>query len=534
MFPGQTNRPLNPSAKTNRMGKLLAEAQKLAGLGAWELDMDSQQITWSVETYQLFGLDPATESPGFAQFLESIHPEDKTLFQQSVEKLLQEGLPFSVDIRLLQPDGTGRYVQAKTQVIRRRSKIVRLIGTLLDIQDRKQLELSLLRAKEEAEALTRSKSEFLSSMSHEIRTPMNAIIGLTDMLLQEDLKPQIIDNIQMIKYSSDNLLVLINDILDLSKIEAGKVTFEQVEFDLHPLLSDFSKTNSFKAKEKGLGFDFHLEPNVPRVLIGDPYRLNQILLNLTSNAIKFTLQGYIHLRVAPIQQQDGVATLLFTVQDTGIGMSEAELSKIFERFVQASLNTTRQYGGTGLGLTITKKLVDLQGGKISVSSKAGEGSTFSVELSFKASEKIALAETIHTHKAEKDLSGVKILMVEDNVMNQIVGKRLLNRWKAEIDIANDGKEALELLHQHRYHLILMDIHLPKMNGYEITKLIRDGQSGISNRDIPIIALTADAFPEMKAKTLSAGMNDWVIKPFDQNSFFDSIVRNLPDSTLSTE
>lgn len=507
-------------------GISLSEAQKIAHLGSWELDLTSKRMVWSDETFRMFGLEPGTETPSFEQYLSMIHPEDSVAYMEQVSRAINEGTTYETEMRILLPDGSDKYVLAKGQPIVEKRNVTRLVGTILDINNRKMVEFELKKAKEEAEMLTHSKSEFLSNMSHEIRTPMNAIIGLTDMLLQEELKPQVRDNIRMIKYSSDNLLVIINDILDFSKIEAGKVTFEQVEFELSQLIQDLEKTVDLRAKEKGLRIQTFIDESLPKVLIGDPYRLNQILLNLASNAVKFTQQGQISIRAKKLEQAGEQVKLLFEVEDTGIGIASEELDKIFESFVQASGTTTREYGGTGLGLTITKKLVELQEGKISATSIMDEGSVFRFELFFKVSDKEALTLPEPVQTEDKNLIGAKILMVEDNGINQIVAKRLLTRWNAEIDIANDGKEALAFLRYKQYDVVLMDIHLPKMNGYEITAIIRDPNSEVLDHDVPIVALTADAFPETREKTISAGMDDFVIKPFEQNLFYRTIVRNL--------
>ncbi|MES2730474.1 MAG: ATP-binding protein [Bacteroidota bacterium] len=501
-------------------------------LGSWELKTEGDELTFSEESLRLLGIISLAKAPTLEQFYTQLNSQDISLVQQSLQAALQEGKPFQIDILAVLPDNTYQYLLMQGAALYQGNQVTRIHGILLNINERKQMEMALVQAKETAESISQSKSEFLSSMSHEIRTPMNAIVGLTDMMLQEELKPHILENLRMIKYSSDNLLVLINDILDISKIEANKVTFEQVEFDLYRQMHDLSHSMGFKAREKALRLNCYIQEGLPQVLIGDPYRLNQILFNLISNAVKFTHEGQVNIRVTSIEPVNSLSeknriNLLFSIEDSGIGIAEEELNNIFERFVQASSATTRQYGGTGLGLAITKRLVELQDGEINATSTLGKGTTFTIDLSFTVSDKTSLAAPKAISTEAKDLSGVRLLMVEDNSLNQIVAKRLLNRWKAEIEIANDGKEALELLGVQAYDVILMDIHLPVMNGYEITKLIRKGSAGTLNAQIPIIALTADAYPETKEKTRQAGMDDWVIKPFEQDLFYEAIIRNLP-------
>ncbi|MBC7922249.1 MAG: response regulator [Ferruginibacter sp.] len=526
MLPIHPNPPPNRSVKNRRMTKLLAEAQQMAQLGAWELEAETYRLNGSAEFCRLLSLPSSGEALSFEHFLGLVHPEDTAPFREAVNQTLREGKAFQLEMRLVAPGNPPKYVLSKGQPQRRKGRNG-LVGILLDLDDRKRLELEWRQAKEEAESLNRSKSDFLSTISHEIRTPINAIVGLTDVLLNEDLKPSVTETIQLIKFSSDNLLVLLNDILNLSKIEAGMVTFERVEFDLRQRMDAFGKTIGLTTQGKGVQFRYDIHEEIPNVLIGDPYRLNQILLNLASNAVKFTRMGYIHLRIALLGRDGDQVRLSFSVEDTGIGILEEKLTQIFERFAQASSTTTRQYGGTGLGLAITKKLVELQHGKIGATSTVGQGSTFTVELPFQVSPKTALAPPGTPRTTEKDLSGVRLLMVEDNVLNQLVAKRLLNRWKADLDIAGDGQEALDLLQKHHYDLVLMDLHLPGMSGLEIAGMIRGGNAGVMDSRIPIVALTADAFPGTGEKTRAAGMNDWVVKPFDQDAFFGTIVRNLP-------
>jgi signal transduction histidine kinase/CheY-like chemotaxis protein len=511
---------------------LLATLPQMPHLGSWELNTQVNKLAFSVESLRLLGIVSATETLPLEQFYSLLQPQDADLVQKHFQESLTGAKPFQIDLQVILADHTYQYLLMQGTPVHQGNQDCLIKGILLNINERKRMEFDLVQAKETAEAISQSKSEFLSSMSHEIRTPMNAIIGLTDMLLQEELKPQILENLRMIKYSSDNLLVLINDILDISKIEANKVTFEQTEFDLYRQMHDLSHAMGFKAREKELRLNCDVQEGLPQIMIGDPYRLNQILFNLISNAIKFTHQGQVNIRVTLTELRNNSSendriNLSFSIEDSGIGIAEDELNNIFERFVQASSTTTRQYGGTGLGLAITKRLVELQDGTINASSTIGKGTTFTIELPFKVSNKTSLAAPKTISTQDKDLSGVRLLMVEDNSLNQIVAKRLLNRWKADIEIANDGKEALQLLSLQAYDVVLMDIHLPVMNGYEITKLIRNGSAGALNAKIPIIALTADAYPETKEKTRQSGMDDWVIKPFEQDLFYEAIVRNLP-------
>lgn len=399
-----------------------------------------------------------------------------------------------------------------------------------DITEKKKFEHDLLQARNDAIAAAKAKSDFLSNMSHEIRTPMNAILGLTELLLEENFTGGNLENLKSIKYSADNLLVIINDILDFSKIEAGKITFENIDFDLRLRMAELKKTFDYRAKEKGLEFNVTVPENIPHYIKGDPYRLNQILFNLVGNAIKFTSKGYVEVKTSiNAAEDDGKINLVFDIIDSGIGVPEHKQNKIFESFTQAYTDTTRKFGGTGLGLAITKNLTVLQGGSINIKSKVGTGTTFTVEIPFEVGNPDALEKQDKTEKdLILDLSEIKILLVEDNLMNQFVAKQFFKKWNNEISIANNGLEAIEILAKDgSFDLVLMDLQMPELSGFEATEVIRAEHTKVKNRNIPIIALSADAFQETRRKVLEAGMNDFVTKPFKPEELYHKIVKYKP-------
>ena len=393
----------------------------------------------------------------------------------------------------------------------------------INISQNKKNEQELINAKLIAESSEKAKMLFLTNMSHEIRTPMNAIVGITDILLGDNIDTKFKDNLNIIKHSADNLLVIINDILDFSKIEAGKVELEHIEFDVVELLDNLVKTFLLKTSQKRIFFEINIDENLPHQLIGDPYRLNQILVNLINNAIKFTEKGGITFNVDILSIEENSILITFKICDTGIGIAPSKIETIFESFTQESNIITRKYGGTGLGLTISKRLIELQHGKIKVESELGVGSKFIIDLPFGISRKL------YKFKKEvsglKDLTDLKILVVEDNNMNQIVAKQILHKWNAYVDTVNNGVEAIEILSIKSYDVILMDLQMPLMDGYEATKIIRDESSKVLNHNIPIIALTADAFPEIKRKALECGMNDFISKPFKQDDLFVKLTKH---------
>lgn len=391
-------------------------------------------------------------------------------------------------------------------------------------------------AKSKAESATRiaedavkAKQQFLSNMSHEIRTPMNAIIGFTKVVLRTDLSAKQKEYLNAIKISGDALIALINDILDLAKVDAGKMTFVQTPFKMSLSISTMLHLFETKIQEKNLELIKEYDPKIPEMLVGDPVRLHQIILNLVSNAVKFTSKGKITVRVKMIGEDEKKSTIEFAVSDTGIGIQENEIIKIFETFQQASSNTSRLYGGTGLGLAIVKQLVEEQGGVISVSSTVNEGSTFSFTLTFlKTNNFTELVNDIAVLDTES--KNIRILVVEDIPLNQLLMRTLLDDSGFGCDIASNGKIALEKLAVNTYDIILMDLQMPEMNGFETTEYIRNKL----HSDIPIIALTADVTTVDLTKCKSAGMNDYIAKPVDERLLYSKIAALVRKSTPHAE
>ncbi|MFY9307931.1 MAG: ATP-binding protein [Bacteroidia bacterium] len=401
------------------------------------------------------------------------------------------------------------------------------------IKNNNAYRLELQKAKSDAENLAKAEEQFLANMSHEIRTPMNAIIGFTDLILKTELKQEQKQYVNAVKTSGENLLVIINDILDFSKIQAGKFTFEKIDFSLSKQLKSLVELMLPKSTEKGIAIATRIQKDIPDGLVGDPTRLNQIFINLLGNAIKFTHEGEILVTAEAIAEDETTVDIRFSVCDTGIGISPDKLSVIFDGFTQASSETNRKYGGTGLGLSIAKQLVELQGGSIDVKSTLGKGSVFSFNIPFHKSlkpESNALTE--YTDVEDKLLKGIKVLLVEDNPLNQMLAKKVLSDWEWFVDTAENGVMAVEKVKQKDYDLILMDIQMPEMDGYEATRLIRRMQNDIK-KDVPIVAMTAHALPGELEKCISAGMNDYISKPFSKKVLYAKVLSIFENKQLAT-
>jgi PAS domain S-box-containing protein len=431
-----------------------------------------------------------------------------------------------LEFKLRRKGGDYRIFSSNGKLITTEDGRVFYNGIARDITQLKEAQREMLLAKEKAEQASKVKSQFLSIMSHEIRTPMNAVIGMAHLLIEDNPRPDQLENLKTLQFSAENLLGLINDILDFTKIDSGKVELEKLDFELKNVINRILHSYTYQAREKSLEIIFDYDEEIPTKLIGDPVRLGQVVNNLISNAVKFTQQGFIKIALKRVDENAEEIAVQFEIEDTGIGIPEDKMATVFEAFTQASADTTRKYGGTGLGLAIVKRLVNLFGGDITIRKRTGGGTVFSFTIKF---QKIKASTELHFRRVasyDKNLGCAKILVAEDNLVNQIMINKFLTKWGVgEIVIAENGQQAIKEFELHDFNLILLDLQMPEMDGFEVASFIRN-HPDFQKRNVPIIALTASSLIDVKVQLEEVGMDDFIPKPFNPDSLYSKIIRFL--------
>lgn len=508
---------------SERSEQRLQMAVEIANLHVWELDYATGAMFATGATESLF--DGSLDVEDIVQdTYVTIHPEDRPRIKAAWQAAIESDTPYRPEYRINRQDGLEVWAACTAKQVRDASgEVVRLIGAMQNVTEQKRTEAALLLAKEEAEAANRAKSVFLASMSHEIRTPLNGVLGMAHAMASDHLDPVQRGRLDTIRQSGESLLVILNDVLDISKIEAGKLELETADFELTPLLNAVRATFEGAAGRKGLGFRVVAEGDSLGAYRGDSTRLRQVLLNLVSNAIKFTESGEVALRVMRTGEQ-----LLFSVRDTGIGIAPELASRLFNKFEQADASTTRRFGGTGLGLAISRELAALMGGDIAFDSREGDGSEFrlTVRLPRIGDERPHGDAAAGPETGLKPERQVRVLAAEDNSVNQMVLRTLLQQAGIEPVIVDDGAAALAAWNEQEWDVILMDVRMPVLDGPTATRAIRAAEAQSGRRQTPIIALTANAMPHQVAEYLACGMDAFVAKPIRVEELFATIQATL--------
>lgn len=518
----------------------LKEALAVARLGSWSLDLASNTIEWSPETYQLFGRDPALGPPPRDQVVDLYAPADTARLRDAAIAAYTEGRAYSLVVRTAGHNPEVRWIRAEGRArYAADGRITGLIGTAVDVTESVEREEALRLAQAHAEAANRSKSEFLANMSHEIRTPLTAILGYTD-LLRDDVRQSGANAEQLaaldtVRRAGEHLLSVINDILDISKIEAGRMAVEAVPTELPAVLLDVESLMRARAEQKGVSLECRLTAPIPVQVNTDPTRLRQVLMNLVGNAVKFTDRGRVLLE-AGVEESDAGPLLVLSVDDTGPGMSEEQVAQLFQAFMQVDSSMTRRYGGTGLGLTISRRLAQLMGGDVELAQTAvGRGSRFEVRLPLRPVDDSARITQISARRLTPAMAPMTvtlrghILLAEDGEDNQRLIAILLRAAGAQVTIVRNGREALEALDWARaagapFDVLLTDMQMPEMDGYTLARALRD-----AGNTIPVIALTAHAMAEDRQRCLDAGCDDYASKPIDRSALLTTLARWLPGS-----
>jgi len=498
-------------------------------------DKDSRFISWNQFTEQLLGKE---EKDLRMKTLSSLFTE-KEWQRVQAEIKSKKGSNYHLEAKVIGPGGKPIDIDLSVNILNdEKKRVIGAVNIMQDITEQKRNEQALLVAKQDAEEASKSKSLFLANMSHEVRTPMNTVLGMLDLTLDMDLSDEQKENLKTAKDAADNLLSLLNDILDLSRVEAGKINLEMIEINLRNIVKSVCKGMSLLAKKKDLDLVWNIDDNIPRFLVGDPVRIRQILVNLINNAIKFTFKGKIEVNVKLNSIKEDESEVLISVADEGIGISKDHIKTIFDVFTQADDSTTRRYGGTGLGLAICKRLVETMGGRLWVESEEMKGSTFCFTAPFKVVKKDSIPKDEDDSDDEsgektssKPAKEISVLVAEDNIVNQKIAVKLIEKKGWNVKAVDNGQKVLDLLDQEDFDVILMDAQMPVLDGFDTTKMIRENEKNTGKR-IQIIALTARVMADDKKKCLEVGMDGHVSKPIDRLQLYEAVEKAVKKGRLN--
>ncbi|MFM7015283.1 MAG: response regulator [Bacteroidota bacterium] len=501
--------------------RLLYNAERLTKAGNYQFDFVSGKITWSPGVYLIWERLESLGPPSYEEFLQYVHPDDHAIIHENMRIIVEEKKAYNSTYRIICPNGKVKFIQTSSQLkFNEAGDVFGLEGSLIDITDQKNAEAEIIKAKQIAEESVSVKEKFMANLGHEMRTPLNGVLGMSRLLQKTQLSQTQKKYINVLNSTAENLLVIINDLLDVAKIESGTLNFDKVTFDINQVADTAIQIKMSAAEEKGLVLKHLTDNNSETKLIGDPYRINQILLNLVGNAIKFTHEGEVSLSHHVFKKENGTVWIRFLVKDTGIGIPKSKLKDIFNSFTQVNTINQKTTEGLGLGLSIVRSIVEQMGGEINVTSVVGEGSEFSVVIPFEISGEV---EMIMNDTSERlMMSSLRVLLAEDNLVNQFIVQAMLQDWGFNVDTASNGRDAIELFKANNYEVILMDIQMPFMDGMEATEFIRQYEDD-KKAKTPIIALTANPSKHYQKKYINAGMDDVIVKPFKEELLYKKIV-----------
>ncbi|TVP45089.1 MAG: PAS domain S-box protein [Mongoliibacter sp.] len=512
---------VNLKKNEEKYRKLVEESTEI--IFSINLDLEFTYVSPNVKQFLGYEVDEVLNK-SLKDFLAVEDASILVEFDKNKKQFLKENQ--YLEFKLLRKDGENRVFSTNGKLVETEEGEVYYNGIARDITKLRRAQKELYLAKEKAEQASMVKSQFLSIMSHEIRTPMNAVIGMSHLLLEDNPRPDQLENLKTLQFSAENLLGLINDILDYTKIDSGKVELEKVEFDLKNVINRIIHSYSYQAREKSLDIQFDFDKRIPGKILGDPVRLGQVVNNLVSNAVKFTESGFVRIKLSLLKDSVKKVKIRFEFEDTGIGIAENKLETIFEAFTQASAETTRKFGGTGLGLAIVKRLVLLFESEIKALKREGGGSIFTFDVQFEKSDPSQDVVLSSNGELGRNLEKASILVAEDNLVNQIMIKKFLQRWGVgNVVIAEDGLEAIEAFDQGDFHLVLLDLQMPHVDGFEVAEHIRNVKCQ-RKRETPIIALTASSLIDVKEQLEEVGMDDFIPKPFNPDNLHSKIIKHL--------